>query len=144
MTASDGLFVCVERRLTHRFRGGLPERAKCANFIRHNVKHSIQLCNPQQVVNASARIHELEMAATAANGRMCPHELSQPGAVDEIDALQIQQDAIVSTFQKIANRVAQHACSFGKRDFADDIGDHGAMRLPSGDAIRRGNTSVHT
>ena len=96
------------------------------------------------MVNAGARIHELEMAATAANGRMCPHELPQPSAVDEIDALQIQQDAIVPMFQKIANRVAQHASSFGKRNFADDIGDHSAIRLPRSDGILRGNTSIHT
>src|SRR6266581_8279990 len=72
------LFVCVERRkLADRFRGsGLPERAQCAGFIRHNVKHTIQLCNPQQMVDASARIHELELAATAANGRMRPHEFA--------------------------------------------------------------------
>jgi hypothetical protein len=128
-----------------RFGGSrLTERAQGAFFVLLDFEDMIQFCNSQQLVDVGARVNELELPAAAANGRMSPHEFSQPSAVDEIDAFQVQENAIVSVLQLIVNRVAKQARSFSKRDFADKIGNHGAMRLAQTDCASWGRGFFHT
>src|SRR5713101_147006 len=93
--------------------------------------------------NVGAGLNDLKLAAAAANRGMRSNKFSQPSAVNEIDAFQIQQDANVTMGQKIANGVAKQASSFSERDFAYNIGYHGAVRLTQSNGVSRGSGSFH-
>jgi len=103
---------------------GSVKAVKRGGFVRLDVENREEPGDLQDVVHSPAEIHQLQLAARAADGRVGPDELADAGAVDIVDIVQVEEDFAMSLLDQVANHVPQGCAGLAERDPAAEI-DHG-------------------
>src|SRR5205823_2212432 len=113
---------------------GVLALAESGQFIRRNIKHLIHFSYAQKLADIGRGIDQGEVATATADRDVGANQFSQAGAIQEIDALQIQKDSPLAAVQESANGLAQKGTSFIERDLSGKSCDRGPGDLPDSDA----------
>lgn len=108
-----------------------------------NVEDGVELGDVQDVVNLLGEVEELEFASRVADGGEAADQLSDTGAVDVVDAGEVEDNLLLSLIDQAADGVAQRVNFVSEHDAAmnvenGDVGDFAGVDGQGHVGLRQG------
>jgi hypothetical protein len=100
------------------------EGADGGEFVVFDVEDGVELGDVKDVLHFLGEAEEFELASGFADGGEAADKFSDAGAVDVVDAGEIEDDLLLAFSEEIANGVAEVADFIAKDDAPVDVEDH--------------------
>src|SRR5450432_206314 len=92
-------------------------------FVFADVEDGVELGDVEDVLDFLGEVEELEFAAGVADGGVAADQFSDAGAVDVVDAGEVEDDLLFAVGDEIADGVAEVADFVAEDDASGDVED---------------------
>ena len=123
-------------------RGGLLEGRDGASLVVVDIEDGVELGQLQQVVDLLGQLEQFEGRALILDCGVGAHQFTQSRAIDIVHFTQIEQDALLSFGNQVANGVAQLHAAFAEGDPAAEFQNIDAIHFTGSYRSATGNSSL--
>src|SRR5271157_1314847 len=105
----------------------LLERPNRRVLVVVDVEHGEQAGDLQQVAHVLVQVHQLEFAALVPQGGVVANQLADAGAVDVIDAGEVDENLVVSLAHELLHHVAEFAGTLAEAKLSGEVHNRNAF-----------------
>src|SRR6266496_1593509 len=113
----------AHHELLHLLGEEVVEGSDGGKFVILDVEDGVELGDVEDVLDFLGEVEELEFASGVAHGGEAADEFSYAGAVDVVDAAEVEDDLLLAISNKVADSVAEVADFIPENDAAIDVED---------------------